>query len=399
MEGQLSLLEPTEERTEQGFQGRVLLIDDDRGIRSAYLRLLRKYGYLAEVASDGNEAIELLASKSFDVILTDVVMPGMNGLEFLRTIREQGLDVPVVLMTGFPDIENAAQAVEFGATRYLVKPVDDEKLRNAIQSAVQLRRPSQGRVEVPDLSDEVEEEDVARSELEERFERALDQMWIAFQPIVDWTRRTVFAYEALLRTREASLASPPDFIHAAERLERLPELGRCVRASVARASIRVPARSLLFVNLHPLDINDPELFTAEAPLSAVASRTVLEITERAAIKNINGLCSKTAELRDMGFRVAVDDLGAGYSGLSTFSLLEPDFVKLDMSLVRGIDSSDSRHRVVRALVKLCEELAIRVIGEGVETCSERDALLLEGCHLLQGYLFAKPAPDFPTPNW
>jgi EAL domain-containing protein (putative c-di-GMP-specific phosphodiesterase class I) len=305
----------------------------------------------------------------------------------------------VVIMTGFPDIENAAQAVEFGATRYLIKPVDDNTLRNAIQSAVQLRRPTQRRVEAPDLIDEVNEENGSRTELEARFDHALDRLWIAFQPIVDWPRRTVFAYEALLRTHERSLSSPPDFIQAAERLGRLPELGRRVRAAVAHASERVPDRTLLFVNLHPLDIDDPGLITVDAPLSAIASRTVLEITERAAIKNINGLRSKIAELRDIGFRVAVDDLGSGYSGLSTFSLLEPDFVKLDMSLVRGIDNSDSRHRVVGAMVKLCDDLAIHVIGEGVETNSERDALLLEGCHLLQGYLFAKPDRDFPIPKW
>jgi EAL domain-containing protein (putative c-di-GMP-specific phosphodiesterase class I)/CheY-like chemotaxis protein len=389
-------------RLEGTTQGRVLLIDDDAGIRKTYLRLLRSYGYLAEVAADGKEAIEKLGIHTFDVILTDIAMPRMNGMEFLRAIREQGLDVPVILMTGVPDIENAAQAVEFGALRYLIKPVNNDTLNEALQRAIKLRRPTKrenAAAGPADALDEVNKEITFRAELETRFNLALEELWMAFQPIVSWSRRKVFAYEALLRTAEPSLARPPDFLEAAERLGRLPDLGRSVRAAVARAVTTAPERALLFVNLHPFDINDPQLLAADAPLSTISSRTVLEITERAAINNMSELASKTLELRGMGFRVAVDDLGAGYAGLSTFSQLEPDFVKLDMSLVRGIDYSGSRRSVVRAMVKLCDELGIQVISEGVETPAERDALLLEGCELLQGYLFAKPNRGFPTPGW
>jgi EAL domain-containing protein (putative c-di-GMP-specific phosphodiesterase class I) len=379
--------------------GRVLLIDDDAGIRKTYLRLLRSYGYFAEVAADGKEAIEKLSIHTFDVILTDIAMPRMNGMEFLRAIREQGLDVPVILMTGVPDIENAAQAVEYGALRYLIKPVNNNTLNDAIQRALQLRRPTKRGSETSDSADEVNKQIASRVDLETRFDRALEGLWMAFQPIVAFSKRKVFAYEALLRTTEPSLARPPDFIDAAERLERLQDIGRSVRSAVARAAAAAPERALLFVNLHPFDINDPQLIVADAPLSAIASRTVLEITERAAINNMSELAARTSELRGMGYRVAVDDLGAGYAGLSTFSQLEPDFVKLDMSLVRGIDYSSSRRSVVRAMVKLCEELGIQVISEGVETPAERDALLLEGCELLQGFLFAKPNREFVIPAW
>lgn len=395
----MTLLEPMDTRAGGTPQGRVLLIDDDAGIRKTYLRLLRSYGYLAEAASDGKEAIEKLGVHGFDVILTDIAMPRMNGMEFLRAIREQGLDVPVILMTGVPDIENAAQAVEFGALRYLIKPVNNNTLNEAIQRAIQLRRPTKREGETSGSVDEVNRQIASRVDLETRFNRALEGLWMAFQPIVACPKRKVFAYEALLRTTELSLARPPDFLDAAERLERLPDLGRSVRAAVARAAAAAPERALLFVNLHPFDINDPQLVAPDAPLSAIASRTVLEITERAAINNMGELAARTSELRGMGFRVAVDDLGAGYAGLSTFSQLEPDFVKLDMSLVRGIDYSSSRRSVVRAMVKLCEELGIQVISEGVETPAERDALLLEGCELLQGYLFAKPNREFVTPEW
>jgi EAL domain-containing protein (putative c-di-GMP-specific phosphodiesterase class I) len=107
-----------------------------------------------------------------------------------------------------------------------------------------------------------------------------------------------------------------------------------------------------------------------------------------------------ARLRQIGFRIALDDLGAGYAGLNTFTQLEPDFVKLDRALVSGVDASTRKRSVVRSMLRLCgEELGIHVVGEGVETVDERDALASDGCVLLQGYLFARPGRPFPSPIW
>src|SRR5262249_28665716 len=157
---------------------------------------------------------------------------------------------------------------------------------------------------------------------------------------------------------------------------------------------------LLFINLHARDLNDEHLYSPTSPLSNIAGRVVLELTERASLKEVSDLSAKMTRLRKLGFRVAVDDLGAGYAGLSSFTQLEPEFVKLDMSLVRGVDESERKRRVIRAMNSLCEtDLAIRVVTEGVETPAERDVLAQEGCVLLQGYLFAKPAQGFPTPTW
>jgi EAL domain-containing protein (putative c-di-GMP-specific phosphodiesterase class I) len=101
----------------------------------------------------------------------------------------------------------------------------------------------------------------------------------------------------------------------------------------------------------------------------------------------------------MGFRLAIDDLGAGYAGLTSFATLEPEFVKLDMSLIRDIDSSPMKKTLVRSMTSLCEELGMMVVAEGVETPAERDVLVSIGCHFLQGYLLAKPGNAFPAPTW
>jgi EAL domain-containing protein (putative c-di-GMP-specific phosphodiesterase class I) len=101
----------------------------------------------------------------------------------------------------------------------------------------------------------------------------------------------------------------------------------------------------------------------------------------------------------MGFRIALDDLGAGYAGLTSFAQLEPDFVKFDMSLVRGVDKNEKKRKLIQSMTALFKELGLLTIAEGVETTSERDALTSIGCDLLQGYLFAKPANPFPGVAW
>jgi EAL domain-containing protein (putative c-di-GMP-specific phosphodiesterase class I) len=155
-----------------------------------------------------------------------------------------------------------------------------------------------------------------------------------------------------------------------------------------------------FVNLHSRDLADEQLYSAGAPLSALAQRVVLEITERASLDDIEGLPARIEQLRKLGFRIAIDDLGAGYAGLTSFTQLEPDFAKLDMSLVRDVDKSERKQSVIRAMNTLCkQDLSVQVVTEGVETAAERDALSKLGCELLQGYLFAKPAEGFPNPSW
>jgi EAL domain-containing protein (putative c-di-GMP-specific phosphodiesterase class I) len=155
----------------------------------------------------------------------------------------------------------------------------------------------------------------------------------------------------------------------------------------------------LFVNLHPLDLNDEELYSPKAPLSKFASKVVLEITERAPLVDVGNLPDHLKALRKMGYQIALDDLGAGYAGLTSLAQLQPEVVKLDMSLIRDVDKNVTKQRLVGSMTRLSEEMGMKVVVEGVETKEERDALLSLGCDLFQGYLFAKPGPPFPTVSW
>jgi EAL domain-containing protein (putative c-di-GMP-specific phosphodiesterase class I) len=381
-------------------RGTALVVDDEPSIRRDFARMLQFCGFQVEAAADGREAIERLKAQRFEVILSDIEMPNSNGLELLKTVREYDLDVPVVLVTGRPGFDSAVKAVEYGAFRYLTKPVDLDELSRVVLQATTMHQLAKVKREALEIIGAEGRQLGDRASLDARFNGALDKLWIAFQPIVHLTERKTVAYEALVRSNEPTLRSPLELLDAAERLDRLHHLGRRIRQQIAEAAAHAPADVLLFINLHPRDLNDDELYSSEAPLTIIARRVVLELTERASLKEVEGLAAKITRLRQLGFRVAVDDLGAGYAGLSTFIQLDPDFVKLDMSLVRGVDLSERKQSVIRALNRLCEtDLSIRVVTEGVETAEERDALAKEGCVLLQGYLFAKPAHGFPIPNW
>jgi EAL domain-containing protein (putative c-di-GMP-specific phosphodiesterase class I) len=380
-------------------RGLVLLVDDEPSIARGYARILTAAGFTVDTAVDGREAAELARGKSFDVIVSDIAMPGMDGLALLHTVREHDLDVPVVLMTGGPAIESAVQAMEYGALRYLIKPIEPVELEEVVTRAVRLHQMAKIKREALELFRLEGKHLGDRAGLEARFANALRTLWVAYQPIVSWSTQEVFAYEALARNEEPTLRSPPDLFAAAERLGRLQELGRLIRDRVAMTIDEMPTSALLFVNVHAMELDDDSLFEAVAPLSRHAARVVLEITERAPIDRIRDVVARVGQLRELGYRIAVDDLGAGYAGLTSFAHLEPEVVKVDMSLIRGIDCSPMKQKLLGSIVRLCQDLKISMIAEGIETEAERDTLVRLGGDLCQGYLFARPNLPWPSTNF
>jgi EAL domain-containing protein (putative c-di-GMP-specific phosphodiesterase class I) len=246
----------------------------------------------------------------------------------------------------------------------------------------------------------VEPDDVATrlADLETKLGSCLAALQMNFQPIVHAGNRARFGYEALLRSKDRSLPHPGAILDAAERLEKITTLGRAVRAQCAKViADSPPERGIVFINLHLLDLFDKQLTSPFSPLSKVASRVVLEITERTSLEGQHDVRYRVAELRELGFRIAIDDLGGGHARMGTFTPLDCDFVKLDMSLVRDIDKHPMKQRLVRSVTELCKQQGIKLIGEGVETEAEEKVLVDLGCDYLQGYLIAKPQPPFADP--
>ncbi len=376
-------------------RGRVLIVDPDASSAKSYERALVRAGFMVDLVGDGLAASGVLAGGRFDVVVAAVDAPKINGIALLRVVRERDLDLPVLLTAAIPSVDTAVKAVEYGAMRYLTKPIDVAELERVVRYAVHFRKMAEIKRQALEHLGSAASAAADLAGLEASFERAFDTMWMAFQPIVRWSSRAVFAYEALMRTTDSVLAVPTALLDAAARLKRLPELGQKVRRLVAAIAPGAPSEPLLFVNLHPQDLLDEALYSPASPLSAHAHRCVLEITERISLDHIPDARTRIGALRLRGYRVAVDDVGAGYAGLASVAQLEPEIIKIDMSLVRNLDQEPLKQRLIGSMVDACGKMGIDVIAEGVEDAGERDALAALGCDLMQGFLFARPGAPFP----
>lgn len=374
----------------------VLIVDDEALLLRSLTRSLSALGLRVHCAQDAANAMLVLDLQEVDAVLCDINLPVTSGAAFARLIRQERPELPVIFMTGNPQLDSALEAFELGIFEYLPKPLDFARLSSTLRRAVALHRLAKLQQEAVAVIEEEGPHGLQFSSMNESLERALDQIWIAFQPIVDVPRKKVVGFEALLRSRDPVLNSPVAIFDCAQKIGRVADVGRKVRKLAAEGFALAEPGSWLFLNVHPEELTDATLCDPDHALSHVASRVILEITERSSLSRVPGLQATMASLRRLGFRLAVDDLGAGYAGLSSFAVLEPELAKLDMSLVRSIDTSPVRQRLVASMVTLCNDLGNRMVAEGVETAEERDTLSRLGCALMQGYFFAKPAPPFPV---
>lgn len=378
--------------------GTVLLVDDDPEVLQLLAQSIKVSPFSVAPCLTAHEAIRHVSNGSVVAVVSDLSMPEISGMELLRILRQHDPELPVVLLTGVPSIRSAAEAVEYGAFMYLVKPVDPVVLTMTVERAI--RHYCTARIKRDTLARlGVEGEAANLSRLQAQFEQALDALWIAYQPIVRREDGSVLGHEALLRSDGSLLQDPELIINAAERLNRMNQLGRVVRELAAKPLLADAGPSLLFLNLHSRDLKDADLRDGDSALASIADRVVLEITERASLLDLDGFRERIAALRELGFRIAVDDLGAGYAGLNSIAMLEPEFIKLDLTLVRNIEEQPVKQKLVASLTALSRDMGHRVIAEGVETRAERDTLVELGCDFLQGYFISRPERQFPAVNW
>ena len=227
--------------------------------------------------------------------------------------------------------------------------------------------------------------------------RPLDfEISMAFQPIYDVASERVWGYEALVRGTDGAGAGEVLSRVSPEQKYRFDQT--CRTTAIALASRLFPLESglKLSINFLPGAVYDPAaclratLVAARKnafPLNAI----MFEFTEGEEVSDVDHLHRIIAEYRRMGFLTALDDFGAGYAGLGLLADFQPDLIKIDMKLVRGIESSRSRQAIMSAILYVARELGIKVLAEGIETEAEYVTLKAAGITLFQGYWFAKPA--------
>jgi EAL domain-containing protein (putative c-di-GMP-specific phosphodiesterase class I)/CheY-like chemotaxis protein len=377
---------------------RVLVIDDEPAVLRVLGLLLERHGFAVDSASNARDALAMLADKKFDVVLTDIIMPELSGLDLLRELRHHDLDVPVILMTAGATLDSALDAIEYGAQQYLLKPVEPEALVQSVGRAAALG--DLARMKRAALQSQSGETlgDGDRTKLEAVVTRALGTIHAEFQPVVSLKKKKVIGYEALMRCDETLFSSYKALLKAAERLGMRTALAQTIYKRIAQDCGDMPEGVILFVNAHPLDAQESLLTGSRAPLEPIANSVVLDVRASVGGEQLRSLEVALPDLRGAGFRVAIDNLGMGLSGLDIFDRLSPDFAKLDRCAFEGIASNPGRQRTVRALYAMFGSLEVPLVAQGVETKEERDALIAAGADLAQGNLFGPPSREFQQPR-
>lgn len=379
---------------------RVLVAEDDQTVRDALEALFRSERSLelAAAVGDAPSAVEAARREQPDVALVDVRMPG-GGASAARGITSCAPGTRVLAFTAHDDRETVLQMLEAGAIGYLLKGGSIDEIVEAIHRAADGQAPLSAEVagEVIDellgqLSVDRQNETQTRRR-EKRIRRALegkDRFSMVFQPICSLSGRMVGA-EALARFRGPPRRGPERWFAEAEEVGLRREL-EVAAAKVALSALpSLPPEIFLSLNVSPKTLLSGS-FRKLVLENSDPTRVVVEVTEHARIDDYERLNAAFDRLRGPGVRLAVDDAGAGFASLRHILRLAPDFIKLDRTLIDGIEYDRSRQALAAGLISFAEKIEATIIAEGIEHSAEVDVLTALGVGYGQGFFIAKPAP-------
>jgi len=234
------------------------------------------------------------------------------------------------------------------------------------------------------------------------FTKILDEGSIStvFQPIVSLKTGIVLGYEALSRIPfNPSDATIGDMFQIASVQNRLWDLEKLCRTRALQNASTQPSQCFLFLNVDTSIMHDPKFrtgFTVEKlrEYNIGPERIIIELTEQSFIGDMSGFVSTVQHYQDQGFKIAIDDFGSGFSGLLRVCEISPDFLKIDMQLVRDIHKDPMKRSAVNSTVEFCRKAGIRVIAEGIETEEELKTLMRLGVEFGQGFFLLRPDPNF-----
>lgn len=386
---------------ERGGAIRVLVADDESVLRAVLADLVSSDPGLQLVgtARDADEAVTVALETNPDVALVDVRMPGGGGLRVAEELRRRLPETRVLAHTAVDDRATVVRIMQGGAVGYLVKGTPPSEILAAIHRAARGQPSVSPEVMsglVRNLAEQLEREEVATTERRARVRRlalAIEGVGrsTVFQPIVELGSRRVVGVEALARFQVQDEPWTVDrwFVEAAQENLGVDLELACNDGALAALS-HLPPGAYLSINLSQRTAESARFM--ESLGSVDASRLVVEITEHEAVADYDHLTAALRRLRDLGARVAIDDAGAGFASLRHILLVDPEIIKLDISLTRGIDSDPRRRALASALISFADQMGISVVAEGIETESEHAALQALGVRLGQGYYLGRPGP-------
>lgn len=221
-----------------------------------------------------------------------------------------------------------------------------------------------------------------------------------YQPIVSLAKGDIIGYEALSRGPKNSILKYPDkLFDIAIKNNKTWELELLCRTKAIKRAKNLKKDRLLFINVDPHIFRD-ELFKKGFTKEFIeknnmqSKNIIFEITERTCIEDYISFKYAIDNYIQQGFKIAIDDMGSGYSGLNTIIKTKPHFIKIDMDLIRDIDKDDFKQALIKAFVKLSKDTNMKIIAEGIETEYELRTLIRLGVYAGQGYFISKPKEDF-----
>ena len=395
---------PPEDVVSPPTRTRVLIAEDEGTLREALARLIGGEPSLELVgaAEDAAQAVDLAVTHRPDVALLDVKMPGGGGPRAARDIKDRSPQTRVIALSAYDDRASVLEMLRAGASGYLVKGTPPGEILNAIRGAASGKATLSVDVAaavVHELAGQLKqkqlEEDERRSRLE-RVQRLLTEgsFLMVFQPIANLRNSTVIGLEALARFDGDPARGPETWLAEAESLGlRLDLELAAVRTALGYLQL-LPTDAFLAVNLSPSTAVEARFLESLDGLAT--ERIVIEVTEHARVQDYDALNAALKVLRARGVRLAIDDAGAGFASLQHIVRLAPDFIKLDITLTRGIDADPVRRALATALITFASEIDATIIAEGIETKDEFDTLRGLGVSCGQGYYLAVPGPLEPA---
>jgi EAL domain-containing protein (putative c-di-GMP-specific phosphodiesterase class I)/CheY-like chemotaxis protein len=382
---------------------RVLVAEDDPAVRSALASLIdsEQTLLLGSAVADAAEAIEAATRDRPDVAIVDVRMPG-GGAAAARGIRRRSESTKVVAYSAHDDRATVLEMLEAGAVGYLVKGASAEEIIDSIQLAARGRGSLSTQVEgsiIEELTGQLRRRrrsDDARRRREKRIARVLEEREISmhYQPICTLHDSAVVGLEALARFDGRPERGPDRWFAEARDVGRSTELELATIELAVEDLAQLPDGLYLSINVSPDTILTRGFRTLMEGVDA--TRIVLEVTEHAPIGDYKRLSIAIESLRQGGIRLAVDDAGAGFASLRHILELAPDIIKLDRTLIDGIDRDRPQQALAAGLTSFAARMETTIVAEGIERPEEVATLRALGVSHGQGFLLARPAPLQPA---
>ncbi|WP_338568373.1 EAL domain-containing response regulator [Pseudomonas canadensis] len=380
----------------------LLIVDDEPQVRKLLETLLQHEGYQTVCASSGEEALQVVVQQAPDLILLDIMMPGMDGYEVASQLKSDDATagIPIIMLSALSDAGARVSGLESGAEEFLSKPIERIELSLRVRNL--LRLTAHG--ERADNIRQALQPDVDRRDLETALRQAVErnEFIVHYQPKVELATGQLCALEALLRWDRPGhgAVSPAVFVPVLESLGLIVAVGRWVIEAVCQ-QIGAWQRSAIGAVEVSVNVSGHQLIEGDliADIARILAQTgvephwlEVELTEGSLMENTQHTIASLQRLHAMGVKISIDDFGTGYSSLAYLRRFPIDTLKIDIAFIREVTSNPQDAAITRTIIELAHSLNLRAVAEGVETQAQLAFLKDAGCDQIQGYLFSRPLP-------